>query len=52
MHRDEVLNLARNQAQDEGKQHPLHRIMCIDEQAATVTIATTDIHLPKRIIRR
>ncbi|HTL74353.1 MAG TPA: BCAM0308 family protein [bacterium] len=48
-HRQEVLNLARNQERAECALHPLHRIIHIEEQADAVTITTTDLHLPKRI---
>lgn len=48
-HREEVLNLVRNQEREENADHPLHRIMKIDERADTVVITTTDIHLPRRI---
>ena len=48
-HREELLRIARNEAEHEESQHPLHRIMQIDERDEAVTIATTDIHLPQRI---
>jgi hypothetical protein len=48
-HRDEILNLIRRQEALEKEQHPLHRIMNIEERVNEVVINTTDIHLPRRI---
>ncbi|MDH3582440.1 MAG: BCAM0308 family protein [Hyphomicrobiales bacterium] len=48
-HRDEILNLARNTQQTETDEHPLHRIITINEQDDMAVITTTDIHLPRRI---
>ncbi len=48
-HRDEIIGLARNQEQLEKGEHPLNRIMRIDEQDHSIVITTTDIHLPRRI---
>jgi len=48
-HRAEVLNLARNEEKAERDQHPLHRILKVEERPATLMITTTDLHLPKRI---
>lgn len=48
-HKAEILNLVHNQEADEKADHPLHRIMNIEERADTITIQTTDIHLPRRI---
>ncbi len=48
-HNAEILNLARNQETLEKGEHPLHRIMAVTEQGDEVEIATTDIHLPRRI---
>ena len=33
----------------ERAEHPLHRIMAIDDKTDQVLITTTDIHLPRRI---
>ena len=41
--------LARHQEEVEKREHPLNRIMSIEEDAESITIATTDIHLPRRI---
>jgi hypothetical protein len=48
-HRTEILNLARNQEALEKGEHPLHRIMDIEDKDAKIEITTTDIHLPRRI---
>jgi NMD protein affecting ribosome stability and mRNA decay len=48
-HKAEVLNVARHHAQGEQAQHPLHRIMKIEEHPDSVRISTTDLHLARRI---
>ena len=50
-HRQEVVNLARRHEREERARHPLHRIISIEELTDKVIVATTDIHLPKRIGR-
>jgi hypothetical protein len=45
----EILHLARHQEEAEKPEHPLNRIMAIEEQDDRVVIKTTDIHLPRRI---
>lgn len=48
-HRDELLQLARNREAEEKQEHPLHRIMSIEEHPDSLVINTTDIHLPHYI---
>ena len=48
-HRDEVTRLVRNEEKLENADHPLHRIMAIDEAPGRVVVTTTDIHLARRI---
>ena len=48
-HLSEILAVARNQERAERKNHPLHRIMAVEEKGDAVVITTTDIHLPGRI---
>ena len=48
-HRDYLLRLVRHEAALEGREHPLHRLLRVDERADRVEITTTDIHLPRRI---
>ena len=51
-HRDEILALAHNVAQQQGAQHPLQRIMGIEEGEKEVTVTTTDMHLARAIGER
>jgi NMD protein affecting ribosome stability and mRNA decay len=48
-HHEEILNLARHEAQIETAEHPLHRIMQIEPHADGFLITTTDLHLARRI---
>ena len=48
-HRDEILALVRHLEAEEKSQHPLHRLMKIEEGADSIMIQTTDLHLPRRI---
>lgn len=48
-HRTEILGLARHQEELEKGEHPLNRIMRIEDEGDTTVITTTDIHLPRRI---
>ena len=48
-HKQEIVNLVRHEEKTETTEHPLHRIMQIEEQADGLLITTTDIHLPRRI---
>jgi NMD protein affecting ribosome stability and mRNA decay len=48
-HKAEILNLARHHEKQENTEHPLHRIMKIEEHPDAIVIKTTDIHLPQRI---
>ena len=48
-HRDELVHLARNEAERERADHPLNRIMEVDAGATRIVVTTTDIHLPQRI---
>jgi NMD protein affecting ribosome stability and mRNA decay len=48
-HKEEMIHLARHQEEAEKNEHPLNRIISIDEDAQGVVINTTDIHLPRRI---
>lgn len=50
-HLKEILALARHQENAEMKDHPLHRIMAVEERRNSVIIKTTDVHLPGRIGR-
>jgi ribosomal subunit interface protein len=48
-HRDDVFAVLRAEEQLEREEHPLHRIIDIEDTAEGVTITTTDVHLPRRI---
>jgi hypothetical protein len=48
-HADEVLTRVRHVEQSERNEHPLHRIIAIEERDADTAVSTTDIHLPHRI---
>jgi len=48
-HRQEILNLARNEETRAQADHPLKRIMAIEEQSDGVLITTTDPHLARAI---
>jgi NMD protein affecting ribosome stability and mRNA decay len=48
-HRDEVLQLARHREAREKAEHPLERIMNVDDVEGGVRITTTDTHLARNI---
>jgi hypothetical protein len=48
-HKAELISLARHQEAKARAEHPLERIMRIEEHPDRVVITTTDIHLPRRI---
>lgn len=48
-HKDELLQLARHHEEREKEEHPMHRIMKVEEHADGMVISTTDLHLPRRI---
>jgi len=48
-YKEEMIRLARHQEEAEKREHPLNRIISIDEEAHGIVIKTTDIHLPRRI---
>ena len=45
----EIISLAHNEERAEKGEHPLNRIMGIQETEEGLVINTTDIHLPRRI---
>ena len=49
VHAKEIIALARNTEAAESREHPLQRIMAIDETGEGVVITMTDIHLARRI---
>jgi len=48
-HRDEILNLVQNVEQKEKNNHPMERIMKIDDMPGGALITTTGIHLARGI---
>jgi hypothetical protein len=48
-HKQEILHLARHQEEQEKAEHPLNRIIDIEERDGNLVVRTTDIHLPRRI---
>ena len=48
-HRDEILNIVKNQSTSAAAQRPLQRIMWIEQSGDTTEIATTSNHLAQRI---
>lgn len=48
-HRQEIIARVRHVEASELAEHPLHRIIAIDESGTGTVITTTDIHLPHRI---
>ncbi len=46
-HRDQILNLLRNHEAKEKAEHPLERIMAIEDTAEGVLVTTTDTHLAR-----
>lgn len=48
-HRKEVLNVIHHQEAEAKEQHPLCRVMGIEESDEGIVVTTTDTHLPRRI---
>lgn len=48
-HRDEILNLVRNCEAAEKAEHPLERIMAIEDDGDTTVVTTTSVHVARRI---
>lgn len=46
-HRDELLRLVRHHEEKERSEHPLARIMAVEDEAGGVLVTTTDIHLAR-----
>jgi NMD protein affecting ribosome stability and mRNA decay len=51
-HRGEILNLVKNCEAAEKLEHPMQRIMAIDDDGGGVTVKTTDAHLARQIAER
>ena len=48
-HKAEITGLMRNEEAAENGEHPLNRIISIEETDAGLAVKTTDIHLPRRL---
>ena len=48
-HLEEILNLLRNETERENREHPLKRIMAIEEADNGVLVSTTDLHLARSL---
>ncbi len=48
-HRDEVLKRVRNCEAAEKRDHPLQRLMALEDDGAGLLVTTTDAHLARRI---
>jgi NMD protein affecting ribosome stability and mRNA decay len=48
-HREEIMHLVQNEEKHQRAEHPLKRIMGIEENADSTVITTTDIHLARGI---
>ena len=48
-HKQDILNLARNVEEREKAQHPLIRIMAVEEQPDAISITVTDQHLARAV---
>ena len=48
-HRDELMQLVHNEETRAKAEHPMERIMAIEQDGGKTVITTTDLHLPRRI---
>jgi NMD protein affecting ribosome stability and mRNA decay len=48
-HREEIRGLLRNVEEREKEQHPLHRIMALEEKESSWVATTTDVHLARKL---
>lgn len=48
-HREEIIHMLRHEAAEEQAEHPLHRLMAIEERPDAIVVTTTDTHLPRRL---
>ncbi len=48
-HRGEIMNLLKNLEKRERAEHPLKRIMAVEEKDGTTLVTTTDIHLARTL---
>jgi len=45
----QIIGLVHNEEAAERAEHPMNRVISVDDEEDRVTVRTTDIHLPRRI---
>lgn len=48
-HRDEIMNLIENKVESQEKEHPMKRLMNVDDRDDGTELAFTDSHLPRGV---
>ncbi|WP_305907464.1 BCAM0308 family protein [Methylomarinum sp. Ch1-1] len=48
-HRDEIMRLVDNKVEEQKAQHPMKRLMAVEDQGENVVITFTDVHLPRGV---
>ncbi len=48
-HHEEIVHLVRNEAERQRAEHPLKRVMAIDEAEVEIQVSTTDLHLARAL---
>lgn len=48
-HRRDMIGLIRHQEELEKREHPMHRVMTVEEEPGSIRVRTTDIHLARRL---
>lgn len=48
-HRTDLLGIIRNTEKRERPEHPVARIIAVDDEGEAIVVTTTDVHLPRRI---
>jgi hypothetical protein len=48
-HRDEIMNLVENKVESQEKEHPMKRLMNVDDQDDGTELTFTDSHLPRGV---
>jgi len=51
-HRDEIARMARNEEEAESAEHPLERLMGLEDAEGGMVITTTGVHLARRIANK
>lgn len=49
LHRNELVRLMRHHGAREKIEHPLERIMTVDDKDGSLTVTTTDIHIARQL---